>query len=136
MKTTNKTTAAALEIMTAGLAVGDARTFDNAPGVYMACHVERISPNRFSVAHYFTQNGDKVADPDLVVWRASTGDFVPVSLQQCTGHYTVAVKLDADDQPSAFYPRASRELASFANMMIRNVKAQQGGLAALRKGSK
>lgn len=135
MKTTNKATAAALEIMVAGLDVGESRTFDNAPGVYMAAHVERISPKCYSIAHYYRQNGDTIADPDLVVWKSPIGGFVPVSLQLCTGHTTVAVKLD-DDEPVAFSPRASRELASFANMMIRNVKAQQGGLAALRKGSK
>jgi Domain of unknown function (DUF6908) len=132
MKTTNKTTAAALEIMTAGLAVGESRKLDAAPGVYMAAHVERISRKCFSIAHYYTQNGDAIADPDLVVWRASTGAFVPVSLQQNIGRLTVAVKLE-NDEPVAFAPGNSRELASFANMMIRNVKSQQGGLAALRK---
>ena len=132
MKTTHKTTAATLEILTAGLAVGEARKLDNAPGCYMAAHVERISPKCFSIAHYYTQNGDAIADPDLVVWRASTGAFVPVSLQQNIGRMSVALRLE-NDEPVAFAPRLGRELASFANMMIKNIKSQQGGLAALRK---
>ncbi len=134
MKTTSKAASRIIEAMVAGLDVGEARKIDNRPGAFMAAHVERLTERCFSIAHYFEQNGDLVADPDLVVWRADTGDFVPVALQQFAGHYTVAVKL-VNDMPVSFSPQNGHELARFANMMVRNIKDQQGGLAALRRSS-
>jgi hypothetical protein len=131
MKKLTKASAKTLDTMIDGIAVGDARTIDNKTG-FMAVHVDRLSRNCYSIAHYYEQNGDLVPDPDLVVWRAETGDYVPVSLQLSSGHYSLALRLE-NDQPVAFAPALCRELASFANMMVKNIKAQQGGLAGLRR---
>lgn len=106
------------------LEVGQARKLDSKNG-YMPLCVERLESDRYSLAHYYEQNGDLVPDPDGEFWRGADGRVYPVALQQCTGHYTLAIEFNDAGQPSRFSPRAGRELASFAAMWLRNIKAQQ-----------
>lgn len=131
MNTLGKAAGKVLDALTAGLEVGDARRIDVSGGVYMVVHVDRLSDRTFSVAHYFSQNGDLVADPDGVFLRGEGGEWLPVSLQLCTGHYTAALELDANDKPTGVRQRALRELVSFGRMWLRNIAQQQGGVAGI-----
>ena len=133
MKLLSKATGDVLDALTAGLEIGDARKIDIAH--YMAVHVDRLSAATYSVAHYFQQNGDLVCDPDGVFLRTARG-WLPVSLQLCTGAYTGALELDEHDKPVKWNPAAYRELSAFAAMWLRNVKDQQGGLAAIVAAAK
>ena len=93
-----------------------------------------------SVAHYFEQDGDLMADPDLVFevnpdedgplsWKA--GEWGPVSFtQHLTGTYQEAVLLR--DGKVMVAPRLVASLKSFARMWDRNVKAQ-GYVAAFER---
>ncbi len=131
MRVLSKQSAAVLDAVTANLPVGEARVLDRSPGTYMALHVDRIGENTFALAHYFTQNGDRVCDPDGEFVKTPTG-WLPTALQLCTGHYTRAVELDDREVPTGYRPRALQELHSFAAMWLRNAAEQQGGLAAIR----
>ena len=131
MKPLAKMSGDVLDAVTAGLEVGAARTIDNSGGSYMALHVDRLTESTFSLAHYHGQNGDLVCDPDGVFLKTAAG-WLPITLQLCTGHYTVAVELDGNDKPTGWRPRQYRELASFAAMWLRNVRDQQGGLTKIR----
>ncbi len=131
MKTLSRTAGAVLDAVTAGLDVGAARTVDNSNGVYMALHVDRLTDATFSLAHYYGQNGDLLCDPDGVFLKTSAG-WHPITLQLCTGHFTVAVELDGNDRPTGWRPRQYRELSSFAAMWLRNVCEQQGGIAKIQ----
>jgi hypothetical protein len=85
-----------------------------------------------SVAHYFEQNGDLMADPDVVFdvnpdedgplsWKS--GEWGPVSLaQHSTGAYQEAVILRG--RKVMVTPRLVASLKSFARMWNRNLKAQ------------
>jgi hypothetical protein len=85
-----------------------------------------------SVAHYFEQNGDLMADPDLVFevnpakdgplsWK--TGEWGPVSFtQHSTGTYQEAVVIQ--DGKVMVAPKLIASLKSFARMWDRNVQAQ------------
>jgi len=126
MKPISKAAQNVFDRLVYGLEPGQARKLDSEDG-YMPLHVERLSADRYSLAHYFEQNGDLVADPDGEFWRGPDGRVYPVALQQCTGHYTRAVEFNAAGQPARFSPRAGRELASFAGMWLRNIKVQQLG---------
>lgn len=126
MKALNKATQKVLDRLFADLAVGSAKVVDNAPGAFMALHVDRLAENRFSLAHYFTQNGDRVSDPDMELWRGPDGLLYPVALQQSTGFYTRAIEFGQDGKPSGVRPRANAELVSFATMWVRNLRHQQG----------
>ena len=43
--------------------------------------IEKISENRLSVAHYYTQNGDLMSDPEIV-FRIDGGRWIPVRYTQ------------------------------------------------------
>jgi hypothetical protein len=80
-----------------------------------------------SVAHYFEQNGDLMADPDLVFevnpdsWKS--GEWGPVSFtQNSTGTYHEAVVIQNGKVMIA--PRLVASLKSFARTWDRNLKAQ------------
>ena len=65
MRQIDGTAAAIFERLVEGLKAGESRTIDNSDGVFMAVHVERLSRNKFSIAHYFEQEGDLCCDPDM-----------------------------------------------------------------------
>jgi len=130
MRTLSRATGRVLDAVTLNLQVGKARIIDNCAGAYMAVHVDRLSERRYSVAHYYTQNGDRVCDPDGVFLLTDAG-WLPVSLQLCTGHYTEAVLMDGADNAVGCRPAALRELSGFAAMWLRNIAEQQGGLARI-----
>ena len=130
MKPLAKASGDVLDALTAGLEIGSGRKIDNS--TFMAICVDRLSAQTYSIAHYFKQNGDLVCDPDAVYLRTEIG-WLPVTLQLCTGRYTVALELDANDKPTGWRPRQYRELASFAAMWLRNIREQQGGLAKIRE---
>ncbi len=125
MKPISKTAQRIFATLTKGLCPGESRKIDNAPGCYMPLHVERLTVDRYSLAHYFESNGDLVPDPDGEFWIGPDGRAYPVALQQCLGNYTVAIEFGDDDKPARFSPKAGRELASFAGQWLRNIKAQQ-----------
>jgi hypothetical protein len=129
MTTLSKTAGKTLNALIGNLEVGESRKIDNAPGCYMAVHVERLTEHRFSVAHYYEQNGDLCADPDMEFLRLGLA-WVPVAIQQWSG-YRRAAELDGD-AVTGWYPRECRDQASFAGVWMRNIKEQQGGLRALR----
>ena len=131
MRMLSKAAGTVLDALTQNLPVGEARTIDNSNGTFMTVHVDRLTESTFSIAHYFGQNGDLVCDPDGVFLKTETG-WLPISLQLCTGHYTVAVELDGKDKPTGFRPKALQELTSFAAMWLRNISDQQGGIVAIR----
>lgn len=125
MKPISKTAQRIFATVTRGLCPGESRIIDNEPGTYMPLHVERLTVKTYSLAHYFEQNGDLVADPDGEFWIGPDGRAYAVALQQCLGNYTRAVEFGDDGQPERTNPRACRELASFAGQWLRNIKAQQ-----------
>ena len=55
---------------------------DNAPEAYMPLSVDRTGDNTFALAHYGEQNGDLMADPDMVFWRGPDGRYYPRELPE------------------------------------------------------
>ncbi len=111
--------------------IGEGQTtvkIDNAPGAFMAVVVEKLTDSTFSVSHYYEQNGESVADPDMMFYRNSANNEIyAVDLTQNTGNYTQAIWLQGD-RIEKFAPRTNRELNQFAAMWMQNIKVQQGGL--------
>lgn len=100
------------------------RKYDNGgPGI-MAAHVERIGANRYSVAHYFIQNGDSVPDPDMEFLKVD-GAWYPAACSMYPNKYTRAI-IDENGTPLRYSPRAYADLREFSKTFLRNVKSQQG----------
>ena len=130
MKAINQRAQKVMDILTQGLdKLGSHRTIDNSPG-FMAVHVECIDITswgpRFSIAHYFKQNGT-LRDPEMCFLRGKDGEYYPTEFRQDGG-------LGSLQQESAciengklkFSPSLSAEHARFANVWMKNIKDQQG----------
>jgi hypothetical protein len=124
MKPVSATAQRVLEKLIDGLDVGQSRKIDNASGTFMAVHVERVGEDFFSVAHYFVQQGDMMADPDVVFWRTG-GRFYPVEYtQHSLGIYQHLVTFE-NGRPVRFMARQQADVASFTTTWMRNIKQQQ-----------
>jgi hypothetical protein len=116
-----------LDQLTAGLEEYGHRRLDNSPGAFMAVVVEMVDRCSlgpvFSVAHYYTQNGDAMRDPEMLFVRASDGRYFPTYyLQDGLG----IEQESADVHHSTFRPKMQRDHAAFENSWMRNIREQQG----------
>jgi len=119
----SKTASAILDKLTADMEPGQSRHIGEKGGAIMQVVVERLTEGLYSVAHYYEQNGDLVADPDVEFYKAPTGAWLPVSIQQSWGHQQ-AIEFE-DGQPARYYPRRVRDLCSFTTTWMKNIKFQQ-----------
>ena len=89
--------------------------------------VENIGLNRVSVAHYFYQNGDTIADPEIVFWVCpEDGNWYPIGVCQVFGGSRTYVWIAEDGASVTRYIAAAQtDLASFANIWARNIVAQR-----------
>ena len=81
--------------------------------------IERCGDEVF-VGHYFTQNGDSVPDPVLVM-DYSEGYWYPVRIEQVLGETQVSFK---ENGKRKIYMKRVKEFKSFQAMFARNIKAQ------------
>lgn len=128
LKPLNDSMSRLLDTLTANLADPSTdgqsgRKYDNAPEVYMAVYVNRLTENRFSVAHFYLQNGDRVPDPDMEFVKVD-GLWFPVCYTNCYGRRE-AVVTDENGRPSRYSPREYAGLRTFANVLLRNIREQQ-----------
>jgi hypothetical protein len=115
-----------LDKLVAGLDVGEGKKVDNAGKAFMPVHVDRLTDDLFAVAHYYYQNGDAMADPDVTFWRGPDGKYYPTSMTQAAfGQYQEVVFLDGG-KVNAWKPRAYNDLRKFCGQWLTNVKRQQG----------
>lgn len=123
-----------MDILVAGMSIGESRKVDAAPGVYMALHVERTGAALFSLAHYYEQNGDLMADPEMEFYRAPDGRYYPLHYQQDgLGIYRAGMELGEDGKPARLNPREQADQASFAGTWLRNIRHQQKAFFASPK---
>ena len=80
----------------------------------------------FSVAHYYEQNGDLMADPEMTFLRAADRRYYPLSYKiDSLGVYREGVVWE-DGEPKYINKREQREEAIFAGQwMTENIKWQQ-----------
>jgi hypothetical protein len=93
------------------------------PG-YQPLVIENIGCQRISVAHYFEQNGDLIADPD-VVFFAGYGVWVPMEITQVLGGYRRYAALDEAGQTIVRIDvRGQAALATFSEQWAQNILDQ------------
>ena len=102
---------------------------DNGGKGIMAVCVELVSvagqPERYSVSHYWEQNGDLMADPEME-FHVHGGRYYPVTFNQAPQFYQKAVEeWDAAGEPVRYRRRIQREMAEFAGRWMLNIKEQQ-----------
>lgn len=100
---------------------------------YMPLVIERLNSTTLSLAHYYTQNGDLIADPD-VVFFTGYAEWVPIEITQPAtyiaglgplGGYQRVATLTGDRRAIATYqPQAQADLASFTHTWAANLRHQ------------
>jgi hypothetical protein len=129
MQTVSKRAAAILNTLTADMEVGQSRQIGAKGDTYMPVHVGRLTENRFSVAHYFEQNGDLMSDPDIEYHRFETGDWAPVNhTLSSLGVFRRALEFNDAGEVTGIWRRTLKDLCSFTTVWMSNIKSQQDGL--------
>jgi hypothetical protein len=125
-----------------GLAAGDARKLDQAPGAFMAVSVDCLSLIRriggdgpggavYAIAHRYEVNGDLVPDPDVEFYVTDDSDdpsgkaVYPTAIDHGPMGYHRHVELDAAGHPARFSRRGQADLAKFCESWMRNIARQQ-----------
>ncbi len=87
--------------------------------------IEVISKNQVAVAHYFEQQGDLMADPEIVFFTGYD-TWVPIEITQApVGVYRHLAELSPDSSTIARASiRGMQEVGSFAETWARNIKHQ------------
>ena len=108
----------------------------------MRLAIERIGtfgPNNlplFSVAHYYEQNGDLMADPEMTFVQDVLGKWHPISFRNdgvgCYQEGEAGAMGFNEDGKAWTRPRLIRDLRAFSNQWDRNLK-EQGYIAAAKK---
>lgn len=131
MTALNKTAYKTLAKLIEGLEINQSRKIDNASGIFMPVSVEVLevknSIKRVAISHYYEQNGDLMADPDMeFLVMESIGFAQAVTYKQDgLGIYQVARWIDENGRELC-RPGLLRDINHFACQWMRNIRQQQG----------
>lgn len=115
-----------LEHLVKDLSVGGHWKINNAPGLFMAVSVDRLTERHYSVAHYYEQNSDLMADPDMTFYRTPEGEFWACTFQQDNlAFYQIGLEISEDGVIETEDAEAQAEQADFANGWMANIADQQ-----------
>ena len=95
----------------------------------MAVVVEHVGSCKlgevFSVAHYYEQNGDLMADPEMTFLKGADGRYYPMSYKlDSLGVYREGVVWE-DGEPKYINAREQRDEAIFTGTWMENIKFLQ-----------
>ncbi len=94
-------------------------------GGIMSVHVDCIGKDRYSVAHYFEQNGDLMSDPQMTFWVCD-GKVYPCSYTlHSMGLFQNSIHFDENEKPKSFRKGQQHSQAEFVNGWMENIKDQQ-----------
>ena len=103
---------------------------DNTDGVFMSVSVEVIFDDEkhkiISLAHYFLQNGDLMADPEMCfLLDKGHSKYFPIYYKQASiGVEEESVEME-NGEISRVNLNQQKEHTRFANMWLKNIKYQQ-----------
>jgi hypothetical protein len=95
---------------------------------YMALVIEHVGKgprgcDLVSVAHYYEQNGDLMADPEMTFERGADGELHPITYKQDgVGLFQEAVWVQ--DGQTLVRPQLLRQLKAFARSWSKNLREQ------------
>jgi len=131
MRAVNATGQKVLDILTKELTNKNrSREIGNVPA-FMTVHVERIGKVKlgdlFMVAHFYTQNGDLMSDPEMIFLKAKTDNkYYPIYYRMngfpSTDRYSVIFE---DGKIKSYYKKFQKDDAVFAGIWMKNIKEQQ-----------
>jgi hypothetical protein len=93
------------------------------PG-YDRLMIEQIGAKQISVAHYFEQNDDAIADPDIVFFMDEAG-WIPIEISQVFGYQRVAFLRADGECIIAALPDDQVAVAVFADDWAQAIREQR-----------
>ena len=129
MKTLNATATKTLKTMMDMMEDGYIK-IDNANGSFMPVSVEQIFENekfkQISISHYYEQNRDLMADPEMIlIFEKASGLFIPSYFKQDNlGIEQESVIMNLGEIVGV-RSKMQADHTSFANMWLINIKYQQ-----------
>lgn len=129
MKTLNKKASQTLNKMVEMLGDGHVK-INNASSSFMPVCVEEIFENDhykiFSVAHYYEQYGDLMADPEMCfIYSKAIGVYFPSYFKQDNLGIEQESVVMEDGEIKGFRVRMQADHTEFANMWLNNIRNQQ-----------
>ena len=127
MKAINKKARKVMDVLTEGIdKIGDHKKIDNAEGTFMPVVIECIGQCNYgllySIAHYHSQGGDLICNPDMVFIKAK--DYYPVSFEMGGQIYKEAVVIK-EDKVIGYQSTEQKDQVEFANAWMKNIADQQ-----------
>lgn len=94
----------------------------------MSVSLTRIDERTVAVGHYYIQNGDAMADPDITFWRGPDERWYVTEWRQdgvpgIFGHQRI-VEFE-NEIPKRFHAKRQRDVSAFVTTWMRNIKDQQ-----------
>ena len=129
MKLLNKKSAETLKTMVSMMKDGYVK-IDNTNGSFMPVSVEQIFENekfkQISIAHYYEQNGDLMADPEMIFIYSKGLDvfFASYFKQDNIGMEEDSIIM-RNGEITGYRAKMQVDHAIFANIWLKNIKQQQ-----------
>lgn len=101
---------------------------DNTNGSFMPVVVEQVGANQISIAHYYEQNGDLMADPEIVFLKKEYSygvEYYPIYERMSGLGSDVELVIFKNRKPKLI-SRLQKQAASFCTDWMRTIVVQQG----------
>ncbi len=92
--------------------------------------IEAIGHRCISVVHYFEQNGDLIADLEVVFFRDHAGNWIAIETTMVmigTRRYVEPGKVKGNDGVVALNARMQADLARFTDIWAKNIRGARLG---------
>ena len=101
---------------------------DNANDVFMPVVVEQVGENQLSIAHYYEQNGDLMADPEIVFLKKEYSygvEYYPI-YERMSGLGSDVELVIFENRKPKMISNLQKQTASFCTTWMRTITMQQG----------
>ena len=101
---------------------------DNTNGAFMPVVVEQVGENQISIAHYYEQNGDLMADPEIVFLKKEYSygvEYYPIYERMSGLGSDIELVIFKNRKPKLI-SRLQKQAASFCTDWMRTITMQQG----------
>ena len=101
---------------------------DNTNGSFMPVVVEQVGKNQLSIAHYYEQNGDLMADPEIVFLKKAYSygiEYYPI-YERMSGLGSDVELVIFENRKPKMISNLQKQTASFCTTWMRTITMQQG----------
>ena len=101
---------------------------DHASDIFMPVVVEQVGKNQLSIAHYYEQNGDLMADPEIVFLKKAYSygiEYYPI-YERMSGLGSDVELVIFENRKPKMISRLQKQATSFCTTWMSTIAMQQG----------